>query len=237
MINLFENHRIIAHRGIYDNIKIYENTKEAIKKAIEKKYIIEIDIHKTVDNKIIVFHDYNTKRLFNVNLNIEKSTYDKLNNLKKFHIPTLEEILKLVDGKVPILIELKQPDKIGALENQTMNILKKYKGQYAIQSFNPQTIYWFKKYYPNVLRGQLSSKFKNKKMPKIKKIILSKMLLNIITKPNFISYKYDDLSINSIKKYQTKGLKVLGWTIRTKEEYDKYKKYYDNLICENFIYK
>ena len=157
MINLFENHRIIAHRGIHDNIKIYENTIEAFKLAIEKNYIIEIDIHKTVDNKIVVFHDYNTQRLFDVNLKIENTTYKELKKLKKFHIPTLEEVLKIVDGKVPLLIELKQPNKVGELEKITMKILNKYKGQFAIQSFNPKTIYWFKKNYPNILRGQLSS--------------------------------------------------------------------------------
>ena len=234
---MFDNHRIIAHRGLYDNINVYENTKEAFKLAIKKNYIIELDIHKTVDNKIVVFHDYNTKRLFKTNLIIEKSTYNELSNLKKFHIPTLEEVLRLVDGKVPLLIELKQPDKVGKLETLTMELLNKYNGEYAIQSFNYKTIYWFKKNYPNILRGQLSSKYKNKKISKIQKYILSNMLFNIITKPNFISYKYNELTIDKIKKYHNKGLKVLGWIITSQKEYNKYIKYYDNLICEKFIYK
>ena len=234
---MFDNHRIIAHRGLHDNIKIFENTKEAFKLAIKKGYIIELDIHKTVDNKIIVFHDYNTKRLFHINLDIENSTYEELNNLKKFHIPTLEEVLRLVDGKVPLLIEIKNKNNVGKLEELSMNMLNNYQGEYAIQSFNPKVIYWLKKNYPNILRGQLSCEFKNKNMPKIEKLILSKMLLNVVTKPNFISYKYDELPINKIKKYQKKGLKVLGWTIKTKEKYNEYIRYYDNLICEKFIYK
>ena len=234
---MFENQRIIAHRGLYDNIKVYENTIEAFKLAIEKKYIIEIDVHLTKDNQLIVYHDYNTKRLLKNNLIIEESTYKELNKENLIHIPTIEEVLKIVKGKVPLLIEIKQPSTVGKLETELMNILNKYKGEYAIQSFNPKTVYWFKKNYPNILRGQLSCKYYGKKINKIEKYILSNMLFNIITKPNFISYKYDELSIDKINKYKSKGLKVLGWTIKTKKEYDKYIKYYDNLICEKFIYK
>ena len=234
---MFKEHRIIAHRGIHDNIKVFENTIEAFKLAIKKKYIIELDIHKTVDNQIVVFHDYDTKRLFDNDLIIENSTYKELSNLKKFHIPTLAEVLKLVDGKVPLLIELKQRNKAGKLESLTMELLNNYNGEYAIQSFNYKTLYWFKKNYPDILRGQLSSTFNNKKIPKIKKYILSNMFTNIITKPNFISYKYNELPIKKIKNYQKKGLKVLGWTVISKKEYNKYIKYYDNLICEKFIYK
>ena len=234
---MFKEHRIIAHRGIHDNIKVFENTIEAFKLAIKKKYIIELDIHKTVDNQIVVFHDYDTKRLFDNDLIIENSTYKELSNLKKFHIPTLAEVLKLVDGKVPLLIELKQRNKAGKLESLTMELLNNYNGEYAIQSFNYKTLYWFKKNYPDILRGQLSSTFNNKKIPKIKKYILSNMFTNIITNPNFISYKYNELPIKKIKNYQKKGLKVLGWTVISKKEYNKYIKYYDNLICEKFIYK
>lgn len=234
---MFKEHRIIAHRGIHDNIKVFENTIEAFKLAIKKKYIIELDIHKTVDNQIVVFHDYDTKRLLDNDLIIENSTYKELSNLKKFHIPTLAEVLKLVDGKVPLLIELKQRNKAGKLESLTMELLNNYNGEYAIQSFNYKTLYWFKKNYPDILRGQLSSTFNNKKIPKIKKYILSNMFTNIITNPNFISYKYNELPIKKIKNYQKKGLKVLGWTVISKKEYNKYIKYYDNLICEKFIYK
>ena len=142
---MFKEHRIIAHRGIHDNIKVFENTIESFKLAIKKKYIIELDIHKTVDNQIVVFHDYDTKRLLDNDLIIENSTYKELSNLKKFHIPTLAEVLKLVDGKVPLLIELKQRNKVGKLESLTMELLNNYNGEYAIQSFNYKTVYWFKK--------------------------------------------------------------------------------------------
>ena len=232
---MFKKGRIIYHRGIHDNIKIFENTKEAIKLAKDKNYIIEIDIHLTKDNQIIVFHDYNTKRITKKDMIIEESNYNDLNKQNIIHIPLLKEILKLINGKVPLLIEIKQENKVGKLEQNLMNILKDYKGEYAIQSFNPKVLYWFKRNYPNIKRGQLSCKYKNKKIPKTEKYILSNMLFNFITKPNFISYKYNELSIKKIRKYQNKNIKVLAWTITNKQDYNKYIKLYDNLICEKFI--
>ena len=230
---MFLTKNIISHRGIYDNKKIFENTLPAFKKALSKRYIIELDIHLTKDNNIIVFHDYNTKRMTNIDKVVEESTYQELNKQKILHIPTLEEVLKLVNGKVPLLIEVKQNQKEGELEKKLMDILKKYNGQYAIQSFNPKTIYWFKKNNPNVIRGQLS--YSNHSYNPIKRFIFRKMFFNLITKPNFISYRYNDLTIKQINKYRKKGIIIIAWTINSKKNYEKYKDIYDNLIYENFI--
>ena len=226
---------IISHRGIHDNKTVYENTLEAFKLALKKKYTIELDVHLTKDNQIIVFHDYNTKRITNKNQLIEKTSYKDLNNQNIIHIPTLKEVLKLVNGKVPLLIEIKQENKVGPLEQELMNILNAYQGEYAIQSFNVMTLIWFKKHYPNILRGQLSYNYKTIRMNKITKILLKNMFFNFLTKPNFISYKYNELSERKIKKYRKKGIILLAWTINNKNNYNKYKDIYDNLICEKII--
>ena len=222
---------IIAHRGVHDK-QIIENTIEAFEKAIEKNYIIELDLHCTKDGKVIVFHDDNLKRLAGHDKNIKEITFDEIKKFK--FIPEFSEVLKKVDGKVPILIELKTDNKVGILESKAIEILKKYKGKYAIQSFNPFSLVWLKKHQPNIIRGQLVSKFKNEKMNSIKKIILKNMFLNFITKPDFISYNVEDLEIKEILKIKKKKT-ILGWTVRTKKEYEKLIKYYDNLICEDFI--
>ena len=232
---MFLTKKIISHRGIHNNQTIYENTLEAFQLAKKKRYIIELDIRITKDNQIIVFHDENTKRITKEDRIVEKSTYQELNQQNIIHIPTLEEVLNLINGKVPLLIEIKQFQKVGKLEQQLMMILNNYSGDYAIQSFNPKTLLWFKRHYPSILRGQLSSQYKNKKISKVKKMVLKKMLFNSLTRPDFISYKYNELSLGKIKKYQQKKILVLGWTIKTKQEYDKYIKYYDNLICEKFL--
>lgn len=230
--NIFKESYIIAHRGIYDNETIYENTLESFEEAIKQNLTIELDIRLTKDKKIIVFHDSNAKRITKQNKIVEENTYKELNHQNILHIPLLSEVLNLVAGKVALLIEIKPAKKSGELETILMNVLKKYKGKYAIQSFSPKVLYWFKRNHPNILRGQLSSQYKKSKLTTTKKIILSNMLLNFITKPHFISYKYNELSPTKIKKYQKKNITVIGWTITNEREFNHYKKYYDNLICE-----
>ena len=229
---MFEESYIIAHRGIHNNKTIYENTKEAFALAIKQKYIIELDVRLTKDNQVIVFHDSNTKRLTGQNKIVAKNTYQELNAQNIFHIPLLSEVLKQVNGKVPLLIEIKAHETTGKLEKELMKLLENYQGKYAIQSFSPRVLYWFKRNYPNILRGQLSSKYTKSKLSNTKKFILSNMLLNNITKPHFISYKYNELSPKEISKYKKKGIRVIGWTITNERELNHYKKYYDNLICE-----
>ena len=110
----------------------------------------------------------------------------------------------------------------------------KYKGDYAVQSFNPFSITWFRKYAPEVIRGQLSSSFKNRKMSRLRKFVLSKMLLNPISRPDFVAYNYEDLlqETDRITK-----LPILAWTVRTKEDQENLLNLCDNIIFEGFIPK
>ena len=234
----FLKETIIAHRGVHNEKDIIENSLEAFKEAVNKNYIIELDVHFLKDGEVVVFHDDNIERMTGINKNLKDCTYDEIRNIKLLnkntYIPKFSDVLKLVDGKVPILIELKNDNKVGLLESSLVQILKKYNGKYAVQSFNPLSIMWFKNNYPNIIRGQLVCKFKNKKMDNIKKFILKTMLFNIITNPDFISHSVDDLSYKEVNKIK-KNKFILGWTVRNKERYDELIKYYDNLICEKFI--
>ncbi len=234
----FLKETIIAHRGVHNGKDIIENSLEAFKKAVNKNYIIELDVHFLKDGEVVVFHDDNIERMTGINKNLKDCTYDEIRNIKLLnkntYIPKFSDVLKLVDGKVPILIELKNDNKVGLLESSLVQILKKYNGKYAVQSFNPLSIMWFKNNYPNIIRGQLVCKFKNKKMDNIKKFILKTMFFNIITNPDFISHSVDDLSYKEVNKIK-KNKFILGWTVRNKERYDELIKYYDNLICEKFI--
>ena len=94
------------------------------------------------------------------------------------------------------------------------------------------TIYWFKKNAPNIVRGQLASKFENSKMTKIQKYLLSNMYFNIFTKPDFIDY--DEKAIDKILQKFSKNNEIIAWTVTNKETYEKYVEICDNLICENF---
>lgn len=229
---------LIAHRGDHDiKLEIPENSMAAFKRAIDNKYIIELDVHILKDNKIIVFHDDNLKRMTGVDKEVKYTTYDEIKNLRLCNtdnrIPLITEVLELVDNKVPIIIELKTDNKAGILEKELIKILEKYNGDYAVKSFNPLSVYWFKKYYPNIVRGQLSSDYSKNNMCIIKKFLLKNMVFNFFTKPDFISYDINSLPSKRVENIRKKHI-VLGWTVRDNDQFIKGKQYCDNLICENF---
>ena len=226
--------KYIAHRGLH-NKENPENTIGAYKRAIEQGYAIELDVQLLLDGTVVVIHDNSLNRLCGIDKYLSNCTYEEIKELKildsEFGIPTLQEVLKFVDGKTQLLIEIKNTLKVGELESKTYDILKDYNGEYAIQSFNPFSLEWFKKNAPNVLRGQLSSFFKGENLSWYKKALLKRLKLNKISSPHFISYNAEDLPNKYVKRC---NLPVLAWTIKSQEEYMKVIKYCDNIIFENF---
>ena len=233
----FLKNKLIAHRG-YHNItkQIPENSNLAFQEAIKNDLIIELDIHLMKDGNVIVFHDDNLKRMTGIDKNIKDCNYEQIKNLKLLNtnqnIPLLSDVLKLINGKVPVIIELKCDTKCGKLEKKAYKLLENYKGKYAIKSFSPFSVMYFRKHYPNVTRGQLASDFKNRKLLLIKKILLKNLFFNCFTKPDFVSYDIRALPNKKVKKFRKQHL-VLGWTIRNKDDLEYAKKYCDNYICEN----
>ena len=215
----FLKRSLIAHRGFH-NSQIPENTLPAFVKCVDKNYIIELDIHILSDNTIVVYHDHNLKKLTGVNKVIETLTYPQLSKIKidkKYTIPTLKQVIHIVDGKVPILIEIKDVDNNSKFEEELVKILDNYKGKFAIQSTNPFVIDWF---------------YKNRKDYVIGLIVFNdlnyKLVKKYVNKIDFISVYKKQLPFKINKL-------VLGWTIRKQSEYEKYKYLCDNLICENII--
>ncbi|MDT8337484.1 MAG: glycerophosphodiester phosphodiesterase family protein, partial [Candidatus Izemoplasmatales bacterium] len=182
----------IAHRGFHSLDKsIPENSLLAFKKAIDYGYSIELDINILKDGNVVVFHDENLKRMCKKNIKLTDVTYDQIKNLNLLNtneqIPLLTDVLSLVDGKVPLLIELKPKGDIYRLCEAFMILIKGYQGEYAIQSFNPKILKWFKKNYPDIARGQIAEYFTDDdSMSKVTKFLLKRMLLNFFTKPDFI---------------------------------------------------
>jgi len=234
---------LIAHRGIHDE-KIPENSISAFKGAVEKGYPIELDVCLTKDNQLVVFHDKKLKRLFGIDEYLKDITYEDLSKVKFSNsnetVPLFSEVLSFVNGRVPLLIEIKNEGEVGELESMTYAQLRNYQGQYAVQSFNPYSVKWFRENAPEVLRGQLSGSFEvsdydveyagTSRLPWYKKLILSNMLLDFESKPQFIAYEIKDTRQGNLKGLRKLGVPVLGWTIDSKEEYQQVKDDYDNFI-------
>lgn len=238
-MNLFESWLVetpIAHRG-YHGKNAPENSMLAFSKAIEKGYAIELDVQLLSDGTVVVFHDDSLARMTGNDGYIKYLTKTDLKALtlkgSKEKIPTLKEVLDFVAGRAPLLIEIKNKYKVGKLEQAVIDTMAGYEGEFAVQSFNPFSLGYFKEHAPNILRGQLAGYLKDSDLSWIKRSALKRMSLNKkVSQPHFISYEGATLPNRFVKKFKT--LPLLAWTIRSKEEYHKVVKYCDNIIFENF---
>ena len=227
--------RPIAHRGLH-GIDAPENSLAAFGKAIEAGFPIEIDVRPIDDGTVVVFHDDKLTRMTDLNgyvCNMTKSDLEKvrLRNSDE-RIPTFKEVLEFVDGRTPLLIEIKNDSTVGQLERDTLELLSSYKGEYAVQSFNPYSMEFFKKNAPQIPRGQLSCFFDKKDLGFFKRFVLKRLKMNKVSSPDFISYNHANLP----NKYVTKTkLPTLAWTVRSNAEMEKCLPYCDNIIFENFI--
>ena len=234
---------LYAHRGLHDNKSdAPENSLKAFALAVQKGYGIELDVQLTKDLIPIVLHDYNLKRACHMELKVSTLTYDELKEYKLFRsqerIPTLKEVLELVDGRIPLIIELKIPWTANQLCTRVSELMSGYKGFYVIESFNPFGLMWYRKHHPEVIRGQLSTDFIREKIDgdPVQYFMLKHLLFNFLTKPDFIAYHHvykKSLSFTlCCKLYHTKSV---AWTIQSEEQLENSRGYFDLFIFDSFI--
>lgn len=219
---------LFAHRGVHNNIDIPENSIKAFKLAIKNKLNIELDLRLTKDNVLVVFHDDNLKRMTGININLNELNYEEIKNIKLINtnetIPTFKEVLKLVNGKVLLDIEIKSTKKINLICKKIVNELNNYNHPFIIKSFNHKIINWFKKNKPEYIRGLLIKDNKYNKF--IGKFII------YYCKPIFLGISKKFINKNGIKPY-LKKYPILIWTIKNKDELINYNNISNNYICDN----
>ncbi|MBQ6922416.1 MAG: glycerophosphodiester phosphodiesterase [Clostridia bacterium] len=228
--------RPIAHRGLWGN-GIVENSLTAYKNAADNGYPIEIDLFLTADNEIVTFHDDTLTRLTGASGRIYDKTLAELKTLSlagtEEKIPTLKEVLALVSGRVPLLIEIKdQPNDF--VVDIAVEILKNYKGEFALQSFNPFYIKRIKKIAPDFTRGILGTHKHEKERGRITNFVLQHLPFNFMIKPDFISY--EKTGLKHVKR-KAKRTPVIAWTVTTEEEKAEALKVAKNIIFEHFVPK
>ena len=238
----------IAHRGgFYDNINMAEQCLKVFELAAQRGYALEMDTQFLQDGNIAIFHHatMDSKRLIGKELNIRKLTAEQLKQIKLVTgetIPTLSEVLQLVNGKVPLLIEIKTDRKTISKQCETIvNALKNYKGDFAIQTFDFRALKWLKQNAPEIKRGLLVSpwsKHSTQAMYRPKTAFIRYVTRNMwfakSVTPHFISYEADFLPSKKLKKLFP-DIPVLGWVISNTEQYKKAAPYMDNIIFEHFI--
>ena len=225
----------LAHRGLHNDI-YPENSLGAFENAMAHGFAIELDVRVTKDGSLVIFHDSNLQRMCGVNSNIADLTLSDIKECRllnsEFAIPTLEEVLDLVQGNTPIMIELKPVSRKMKITNKVYDAIKDYKGDIAVKAFNPLYMLWFKKHAPHIIRGMLSSYFKHTNLPFIYKFLIKRLTFFGRIKPDFISYDINNLPNKYVKN---KNVPILAWTIYSEEEEKHALTLADNVIFQDFI--
>lgn len=203
--------RFFGHRGLYEKDQsIRENSVEAFQKAINHEVGIELDVQLSKDQKVVVFHDDDLKRLFGINQLI--CDIDSL-ELSKMGIPLFQDILSLVDGRVPLIVEIKPGSQDKLLSAKVVELLQEYQGEYSIESFDPRIVYEVKKLDSSITRGQLLMPIQKYKTIQTG-VLLNSLLYNFLTRPDFIAVEMDLYNKNPmVWLYSLMGGVQIVWTV------------------------
>lgn len=234
--------RLYAHRGLHDNAgDAPENSLRAFKKAVDAGFGIELDVQLTKDRIPVVFHDFTLERVCGVEGKLSRRTWQELQELSLCgtdqKIPKLEEVLELIDGKVPLIVELKIESADVSLCPAVDRLLSRYRGMYCIESFNPLGVLWYRRNRRRVVRGQLSDAFYREGEYKgLLYFLLQNLMFNWLGRPDFIAYnhKYPGMLSRSLCRSLYHG-KSAAWTIKSQEELETAKKYFDIYIFDSFV--
>ncbi|MBQ8237771.1 MAG: glycerophosphodiester phosphodiesterase [Oscillospiraceae bacterium] len=216
-----------AHRGLHDE-KLPENSMAAFRAALEHGYGIELDLHLLADGNLAVMHDSALMRTTGAAGIIEDLTTQELKNYRlngtEETIPTFQQVLALFDGKAPLIIELKPvKGNHAALTAKAVEMMEGYKGLYCMESFDPRVVHWLRKHRPDICRGQLTENHfaTSAKLSAVLKFALTHQLLNFITMPDFVAYKFADRRTPSnfiVRRLW--GIQGVTWTLKTMDEYN-----------------
>ena len=238
----------IAHRTLHDVTSGNpENSWEGLDAAISSGYAIEIDLQLSLDGIPIVFHDYKLDRVTKETGLICERYASELENITlqggKKGIPRFDTFMSYVDGRVPVLIELKDQD--GTLGNTSTifetavcKILKKYQGPVAIMSFNPHMIEKCATLAPNIPRGLVTGVFKKNEWPNVTKLRCEELTMisdYFSIGASFVSHDHMDLNSDVVKKLKKSGATILCWTVRSQKEHKIARKIADSVTFEGYL--
>jgi len=237
----------LAHRALHDRTQRRpENSLAAIRAAIAAGYGIEIDLQRSSDGEAMVFHDDDLDRLTLAKGPIARHNASELRaiNLRDSDepIPTFAEVLALVAGQVPLLVEIKDQDgslgpKVGALEAAAARALRAYPGPVALMSFNPHSVAALARLAPDLPRGLITSAFDPPAWSPLPPAVCDR-LREIPdydrTAATFISHEWTDLARPRVAALKARGAAILCWTIRSPGEEATARQIADNITFERY---
>lgn len=216
--------RCYAHRGYYrKDQSIPENSLPAFARAVENGFGIELDVHLTKDGRLAVLHDESLKRMCGADRLVSELNSGELAQYRlagtEFCVPFFSEVLKLVGGRVPMVIEVKPyHNNSAALCSRLCGELEGYQGAFCVESFDPRALLWFRRNRPRTVRGQLAMKPAGYagSLKRATAFLAGNLLFNFFARPDFIAYRAEDrngLSFRLCRKLY--GVQEFSWTART----------------------
>jgi glycerophosphoryl diester phosphodiesterase len=226
-----------AHRGLHDAAHP-ENSLAAFEQACTQGYAIELDVLLTSDGIPVVIHDDHTARLTGVAGNVSSSSLAELKELRLAgtaeSVPTMEEVARLVGVRAPILVELKTGPPPAAIGPAVLAALDKHGVTFAVMSFDPRMLLWFKRHSPSSVRIQLSGALRGERLPAIAKLVVRSMLTNVITRPHAIGYEITSTPSWALSFWRwALHCPVLFWTVDSPAALDRSRQLKGNVIFEN----
>jgi glycerophosphoryl diester phosphodiesterase len=235
--------RPIAHRGLHTAAAgIVENTPSSFAAAMAGNYAIECDLQLTRDGEAVVFHDDTLDRLTTERGPVKSRSLAELQNVAfqagHDRMPSLGELLTLVNGKVPLVIELKSHwDGDDRLTLCALRTLESYDGPYAVMSFDPDIVEQLATHAPDVTRGITADRGTDPYydiLPAARREELQRFAHLPHTRPHFASFDFHDLPFAPVKAFRDAGHPVITWTIRTAAEARKALLHSDQITFEGF---
>jgi glycerophosphoryl diester phosphodiesterase len=237
--------RPIAHRGLHDRANgIVENTLSAADAAIAGNYAIECDVQDTADGEAVVFHDHTLDRLTDRQGPVRERTAAELTGLAiastADRIPTLATFLARVDGRVPVIVEVKSRFDGGlGLTRRTVEVLSAYRGPVAVKSFDPAVVGALRGIAPGLPRGIVAqARYEGREWQGLTEEARHGManLLHLPhTQPAFISWRVGDLPLAApFLCRHLGGMPLMTWTVRTAEDRRQAAAHADQMVFEGF---
>ncbi len=233
-----------AHKGLYSlDQTIPENSMPAFAAAVENGYGVDLDIQSTRDDKIICFCNSHIRSACGIDEMPSVFNYDQLQKLKLFgseeHIPLLSDVLSMINGRVPVIIEIKSPGIRGGLWTlceRVYDVLCQYNGEYCIASFDPQVLRWFRENAEDVIRMQATMQYfdwRDEHTKKLKSFILSHLLSNCISRPHIVAYKIGKQSV-SAARCRKMGAPLVLYTSKQAHRHEEIMSQCDAIVFEGY---
>ncbi|ANU06578.1 glycerophosphodiester phosphodiesterase family protein [Paraurantiacibacter namhicola] len=207
-----------AHRGLHGP-GVPENSLPAFAAAMERGMGIECDIQRSADDAAMVFHDWELERLTGEKGLTAARSAQELRQLSllgtKAHPPTLSELLELVAGRTPLLIEIKsrQGYDVARSCQSVADCLRGYSGPAAVMSFDPRAPRWFARHAHRVLRGLVVTEEGARGFAGL----VRRHLAWRHSRAQFLAYDVRDLPSSFAARKRSLGVPVLTWTVRSAE--------------------